>query len=298
MVVAGPTAVGKTAFSIRLALHLKTEIISADSRQFYKEMRIGTAYPEPEELKAVRHHFIGNLSLGDDYNVSRYENEVLSLLNELYKKHDVVILTGGSGLYIDAVCKGIDELPDHDPVLRKSLKEELERTGIEAFGEKLKKLDPEYFEIVDLQNPNRLLRAVEVCMQTGNTYTSLRRNTAKPRPFTVVRIGLNMEREKLFFRIAQRVDSMMQQGLLEEVRSLLPYRELNALNTVGYKEIFGYLDGNASLEDAVEKIKTSTRRYAKRQLTWFRKDDEVHWFEPDDFEGCLRFLASRLPLAT
>jgi len=294
VVVTGPTAIGKTAFSIGLAQYFNTEIISADSRQFYKDMRIGTAYPEPEELEAVNHHFVGNLSLDDNYNVARYEQEVLSTLEILYKKHNVVILTGGSGLYIDAICKGIDDLPDHDPDLRKSLKNELEQVGIEAFGEKLKKLDPEYFEIVDLNNPNRLLRAVEVCIQTGNTYTSLRKNTAKPRPFIIIKIGLNTERELLFERIALRVDRMMELGLLSEVRSLLPYRENNALNTVGYKELFACLDGSLCLEEAVEKIKTNTRRYAKRQLTWFKRDPDVHWFDRENFDECLKFIRGLL----
>jgi tRNA dimethylallyltransferase len=201
IVITGPTAIGKTAFVIRLAKHFQTEIISSDSRQFYHEMRIGTAYPEPEELAAVKHHFVGNLSIGEVYNVSRYENDVLSELDRLYESHEVVILTGGSGLYIDAVCKGIDDLPDHYPELRAKLKKELEEEGIESFGKKLKSLDSEYFEVVDLNNPNRLLRAVEVCLQTGKTYTSLRRNTSKLRPFNIIKIALNTDREILFERI-------------------------------------------------------------------------------------------------
>lgn len=291
IVVMGPTAIGKTAFSIQLARHFKTEILSADSRQFYREMCIGTAYPEPEKLAVVKHHFIGNLSINDEYNVARYEDEALALLKELYQRHNVVILTGGSGLYIDAICKGIDELPNHDPVLRQKLKKELEEDGLEAFGEKLKNLDPEYYKAVDLNNPNRLLRAIEICLLTGATYTSLRKNAAKARPFKIIKIGLNTEREKLFRTVGERVDTMMEKGLLDEVKSLIPYREHNAMNTVGYKELFAYLDGETTLEQAIEKIKTNTRRYAKRQLTWFNRDQEISWFEPDDFDGVIKYLS-------
>lgn len=294
IVVTGPTAVGKTAFSIRLARHFNTEILSADSRQFYREMRIGTAYPEPEELKAVRHHFIGNLSVTDTYNVSRYEKEALDLLELLYRKTDVVVLAGGSGLYIDAICKGIDELPDYDPALRKALKTQLENEGLPAFGKRLQALDPEYYEVVDQNNPNRLLRAMEVCIQTGQTYTSLRKNEARPRPFGIIMIGLNTEREILFRRIGERVDAMMDKGLLEEVNSLLPFRGHNALNTVGYKELFSYIDGDMSLEEAVEKIKTNTRRYARRQLTWFKRNAEIQWFNIDDFDAALTYISKRM----
>jgi len=199
--------------------------------------------------------------------------------------------SGGSGLYIDAICRGIDDLPDHDPELRQKLKEELEETGIEMFGEKLKKLDPEYYDVVDLNNPNRLLRALEVCLQTGETYTSLRKNTSKSRSFNIIKIGLNTEREMLFRRISDRVDKMMEKGLLDEAGSLLPFREHNALNTVGYKELFAYFDGDITLERAVENIKTNTRRYAKRQLTWFKRDEEMRWFEPDDFDKAIKFLS-------
>lgn len=291
VVVAGPTAIGKTTLSIKLAQHFNTEILSADSRQFYREMRIGTAFPEPDELKAVRHYFIGNLSIHENYNVARYEEEALSLLERLFEALDVVILTGGSGMYIDAVCRGIDDLPDHDPALRHDLKSELEENGLVAFGQKLKALDPEYYEVVDLNNPNRLLRAIEVCLQTGKTYTSLRKNTAKSRPFNIIKIGLNTERETLFNRIGARVDMMIQKGLLEEVRSLIPHRHHNALNTVGYKELFAFLDGDVSLDHAIEKIKTNTRRYAKRQLTWFKRDEEIKWFEPSDYKKLIEYLS-------
>lgn len=294
ILVAGPTAVGKTSFAIRLAKHYKTEILSADSRQFYGEMRIGTAFPEPEELAAVPHHFVGHLPIRETYNVARFEQEALELLDKLYQNHRVVILTGGSGLYLDAVCKGIDDLPDHDPELRERLKAEIREKGLEAFGRKLKKLDPEYYEVVDLQNPNRLMRAVEVCLQTGETYTSQRKNSAKQRPFNILKIGLELPREELFERIATRVDRMMERGLLEEVRSLLPYREYNALNTVGYKELFACLDGEVSLERAVENIKTNTRRYAKRQLTWFKRDAEFQWFGPAQFNDAIGWIDDQL----
>lgn len=290
IVVTGPTAIGKTTFSIKLGEHLSTEILSADSRQFYKEMKIGTAFPGPEELKAVKHHFLGNLSISDEYNVSKYEQQALELLDALFDTHDHVILTGGSGLYIDAICKGIDDLPDFDPVLRNKLKDDIKNNGLLSLTERLKDLDPEYYAVVDLKNPNRVMRAVEVCLQTGMTYTSLRKNTGKARPFQIIKIGLNMQREALFERIGARVDKMMQDGLLDEVRELLPYRDHNALNTVGYKELFLYLDGMVTLEDAIEKIKTNTRRYAKRQLTWFKRDEEMNWFEPHEFDKVLVFL--------
>jgi tRNA dimethylallyltransferase len=294
LVIAGPTAIGKTAFSIAVAEHFETEIISADSRQFYREMRIGTAFPEPEELAAVKHHFVSNLSIEDNYNVSRYESDVLGLLEILFQSYDILVITGGSGLYLDAVCRGIDELPDPDPVLRQSLKDDLSEIGIEALQHRLQELDPEYYEIVDLNNPNRLLRALEVCMQTGQTYSSLRMNTTKSRPFNIIKIGLNTDRDLLFKRIGERVDKMMEKGLLEEVKSLLPLREYNALNTVGYKELFAYFDGDVSLKQAIENIKTNTRRYAKRQLTWFKRDQEIRWFEADELEEVLAFVEGRV----
>jgi tRNA dimethylallyltransferase len=290
IVVCGPTAVGKTAFAIGLARHFGTEILSADSRQFYRDMRIGTAYPGPEELAAVKHHFIGHLSIDDEYNAARFEEDAILLLDDLFSRHDMVILAGGSGLYIDAVCKGIDELPDHDPELRRKLKAELGQIGIRAFGEKLKNLDPEYYATVDLNNPNRLLRAVEVCLQTGKTYTSLRRKTSKPRPFSIIKAGLNMKREELDVRIEKRVDLMMEKGLMQEAEALLPCRERNALNTVGYKEMFAYLDGEVSLDQAIANIKTNTRRYARRQLTWFMRDKEIRWFGPDELKQAIEWI--------
>ncbi len=294
VVVLGPTAAGKTDAAIHLAQQLNTEIISADSRQFYREIPLGTAAPSKEQLALVPHHFVGNLSLQQDYNVSQYEKEVLELLNTKFCELDVMIMTGGSGLYIDAVCKGIDQLPDPDPEIRKSLQKKWQQLGITALQQQLQQLDPEFYEQVDRQNPKRLLRALEVCLQTGKKYSELRKNNPQERNFRILKIGLSLPREQLYDRINHRVDGMMEEGWLEEAKSVLPFRHLNALNTVGYKELFTYFDGKLTLEEAIEKIKTNTRRYAKRQLTWFRKDKEVHWFSPGDGETILQFVKETL----
>ena len=282
LVLAGPTAVGKTAYAIRMARELNTEIISADSRQFYSEMSIGTAKPTIAELKQVQHHFIGQLSIHQQYNVSNFEQDALLKLAELFQTYPIVILTGGSGLYIDVLCKGVDDFPDPSPELRAQLKELLRKEGIFALQNLLMEKDPAYYLEVDLANPNRLIRALEVCITTGRSYSSLRKNSNKERPFEIVKVALNLPREILFSRINLRVDQMMAQGLLEEAKSLLTVRHLNALNTVGYKELFSYFDGECSLEQAVTDIKTNTRRYAKRQLTWFKKDPEYSWISPED----------------
>jgi tRNA dimethylallyltransferase len=268
--------------SIQIAESLKTEILSADSRQFYSELSIGTARPDFEELQAVKHHFIGHLSIHDYYNISRFEEDALSTLNQLFVDNKFVLLVGGSGLYIDAVVKGIDLFPDPDPELRNHLKGILIDEGIDKLKALLWEKDPAYFETVDTSNPNRLLRALEVCMTTGIPFSAQRLNKTKTRNFRILKVGLNLPREQLFERINRRVEDMMQKGLLEEVRSMMPYRHLNALNTVGYKELFAYLDGALTLEKAVENIKTNTRRYAKRQLTWFKRDPEIHWFSPEN----------------
>lgn len=294
VVLAGPTAVGKTDVAIELAQRFGTEIISADSRQFYKEMNIGTAVPSAEELALVPHHFIGHLSIHDPYDVSRFEREALQKLEDLFAKHKFVIMAGGSGLYINAVCQGFDELPDKDPDLRKELEDLLDKEGIRSLQEKLKQLDPEFYEKVDKNNPKRLLRAVEVCLITGKPYSQFRKGGVKSRPFRVLKIALNREREELFARIAARADQMMAAGLLEEVRSLMPYRHLNALNTVGYKELFDYLDGNRTLEQTITDIKTNTRRYAKRQLTWFKNDPEYLWFYPEAIEEIASLISSQI----
>ena len=282
---------GKTDVAIQIAQKWKTEIISADSRQFYKEMSIGTARPDDLQLKQVTHHFIGQLSIHDYYNVSTYEKEVLKLLKELFEKNNVVVMAGGSGLYIDSVCQGIDDFPDPKPELRKYLKGVFQDEGIGKLQEMLFKLDPEYYAAVDIQNPNRLLRALEVCYTTGKTFSEQRLNYAKKRDFEIVRIGLNLPRPELFYRIGSRVDQMMEKGLLREVEGLLPFRHLNALNTVGYKEIFEFLDSRISLHRAIENIKTNTRRYAKRQLTWFNRTDEYKWFEPSQINEITYYLS-------
>lgn len=282
LVIAGPTASGKTNLAIDLALHFQTEIISADSRQFYREIPIGTAAPTKEQLSLVPHHFVGNLSVTDDYNVSRYEKEVLALLDDKLKKNNIMIMAGGSGLYINAVCNGIDELPDPDPVLRNELNVIFQQKGLPALQKILKQLDPEYFEQVDQNNPKRLLRAIEVCRQTGLKYSQLRQNKPAKRDFNILKIGLELPREVLNQHINQRTDELIKGGWLEEAKAVFSYRHLNALNTVGFKEIFAYLEGKWPLEQALEKIKTNTRRYAKRQMTWFKKDADMHWFKPDE----------------
>ena len=294
VVIAGPTAVGKTAAAIELARHYKTEIISADSRQFYNDLKIGTAAPSTGELAAAPHHLIGHLRLDDYYNVSLFENEALSLAKELFKSHDVVVVVGGSGLYINALCYGIDELPDADEELRSFVKSNYDKKGIEWLQQEVKRLDPEYFKVVDQKNPMRLMRAVEVCLGTGKTFTEQRLSIKKSRPFPIIKIALNLPRPELFDRINRRVDLMMEEGLLEEVKGLIDYKDLNSLKTVGYKEIFAFLDGKISLEQAITDIKTNTRRYAKRQIGWFKKDKEFQWYSPDDVRNIIALIDSEL----
>ncbi len=293
IVICGPTAVGKTAISIKIAKALITEIISADSRQFYRELKIGVASPGKVELKAVKHHFIGHLSVADYYNVSRFENDIIGFLDNYFKSNNHALMVGGSGLYIDAVSNGIDFLPDPDDDLRKNLKIKLTEQGLEPLKQELKKLDFDYYLVVDLQNPNRILRALEVCLMTGKPYSSFRIRNIKPRNFNIIKIGLDRPRPELFERIEKRVDQMIASGLVEEVKSLAKFRNLNSLNTVGYKEIFYYLDGNCSLTEAINKIKINTRRYAKRQLTWFKKDNAITWFHPDEIGKIIDFIEER-----
>lgn len=290
--IAGPTAVGKTGVAIELAKAWNSEIISADSRQFYREMSIGTAKPDENQLNEVKHHFVGHLSVHDYYNVSKFEKEALNLLKSLFQKNDLIFLVGGSGLYIDAVCKGIDDFPDPEPELRKYLKGIYLDEGIARLQEMLLQKDPEYFETVDANNPNRLLRALEVCHTTGKKFSEQRSNTLKPRDFQIIKIGLNLPRPELFSRIENRVDKMIEKGLLDEVKSLLLFRHLNALNTVGYKEIFDFLDSKITLHQAIMNIKTNTRRYAKRQLTWFNRTDEYTWYEPSQINEITSYLAN------
>lgn len=288
IVIAGPTASGKTAFSIQMAKALNTVILSADSRQFYKEMSIGTAAPTPKELLQVKHYFVHNISIEEKYDVADYEREALALLDELFKTHDQVILTGGSGLFIDAVCNGIDEMPDVEPEIRNKVEKLLKEGGINALSEEVQRIDPEYFAIVDRQNPRRLQRALEVCYQTGKTFTSFRTNSTARRDFDIKKYALLWDRQVLIERIDRRVDLMMEQGLLEEAKALYPKRHLNALNTVGYKELFSYFDGQCTLDEAIEQIKIHTRQYAKRQMTWLRRDDSYHWIMPDEIDMVIR----------
>ena len=291
IVITGPTAVGKTALCLDIAQHFGIPIINADSRQIYKELKIGTASPTSEQLQLVPHYFVGSLSLTDYYSASLFEQQVLEILSRQFRSHDFALMAGGSMMYIDAVCDGIDDIPTVDDQTRETLKQRLKEEGLEALVEQLKELDPEYYEIVDRQNPRRVVHGLEICLMTGKTYTSFRKREKKERPFRIVKIGLNRPREELYDRINQRVDQMMQQGLLEEAKALYPMRQMNALNTVGYKELFDYLDGRWPLEEAVERIKGNTRRYARKQLTWYKKDPQIRWFHPDDKEQIISYIS-------
>lgn len=293
--ILGPTAVGKTAMAIEMAMAWKTHIISADSRQFFKELTIGTAKPSPVELRMVPHHFVDFLSIEADYNVNDFEKDALARIDSLFEDHDVIILTGGSGLYLNAITEGFDEgLPDADEEIRTRLKRDLETKGITSLQEELKKLDPVLYSTIDLNNAHRLYRAIEACLVLGKPFSSVRKGQVIARPFNVLKIGLNMQREDLYERINLRVDRMMESGLLSEVKSVLAFREKNALKTVGYRELFSYLDGDCTLEEAVEKVKVNSRRYAKRQLTWFRKDPDILWFHPDQKEALSEAIKSQI----
>ena len=294
IVVAGPTASGKTALAIALAKYFHTEILSGDSRQFYRELTIGTAKPSLEELKMVKHHFIDSLTLDEDYNISRFERDALACLELVFKRKKSAILCGGSGLYIQAVCQGMDELPERDAVLREQLEAELENEGIPKLQKRIQELDPEYYATADLSNPHRLIRAIEVCLLTRKRYSELRTGTTANRNFNVIKIGLEMERDQLYDRINKRVDSMMDSGLEEEARSVFHQKHLNALNTVGYKELFDYFDGKTDRETAIRMIKQNTRNYAKRQLTWFKRDPQIHWFPPSREKEIIHFLEQKL----
>ncbi|HET8962563.1 MAG TPA: tRNA (adenosine(37)-N6)-dimethylallyltransferase MiaA [Chitinophagales bacterium] len=294
IIIAGPTGIGKTNLAIQLAEEYNTEIISADARQFYKELHIGTAKPDAEQLAAVPHYFINNISIHDSYSVGQYEQVALQMIDTLFAVYDVVILVGGSGLYIDAIKKGLDNLPASDAEIRKEVITIYESKGLKYLQEYISKNDSEYFQMADIQNPQRLMRAMEVILQTGKPYSSFRKKNVVQRNFTPIQICLDMEREKLYQQINARVDDMMQNGLLHEVKQLFPYRHLNALQTVGYKELFEYLDGNFTLATAINKIKQNTRNYAKRQLTWFRKDKSYTWFQPDDITGIKNFLKEKM----
>ena len=294
VVLLGPTGVGKTALSLALAERLGSPILSADSRQLYSEIPIGTAAPTKEEQQRVKHYFIGTHQLTDYYSAAQYEMDVMNLTEELFKTHETLLLTGGSMMYIDAVCKGIDDIPTVDDITRRTLLNRYETEGLEPLVSELRLLDPEYYNIVDLKNPKRVIHALEICYMTGRTYTSFRTQTTKVRPFRIIKIGLQRDREDLYERIICRVDQMVKDGLVAEARRVYPYRHLNSLNTVGYKELFAHFDGACTLEFAIEKIKQNSRIYSRKQTTWYRRDKDIHWFHPDDEEGIVECLEKLL----
>ena len=294
IVLIGPTGVGKTELSLSIAEHFNTCIVSSDSRQLYADLKIGTAAPTPEQLARVKHHFVGTLQLTDYYSAAQYEAEVMSKLEELFQKNDVVVLTGGSMMYVDAICKGIDDIPTVDKDTRELMMQKYEMEGLEKLCAELKLLDPEYYQIVDLKNPKRVIHALEICYMTGKTYTSFRTQSTKKRPFRIIKIGLTREREELYDRINRRVDEMMKDGLLEEARSVYAYKHLNSLNTVGYKEMFQYMDGEWTLDFAIEKIKQNSRIYSRKQMTWFKRDKDITWFHPDQQKEIMNHINNLL----
>lgn len=293
--IVGATAIGKTALSIKLAQHFNCDIISCDSRQFYKEMTIGTAVPEPEELAAAPHHFIQNRSVFEDYSVGQFEKDTLAKLDELFSEKPIQIMVGGSGLYVDAVLKGLDYFPDVDPQIRIDLTIELENKGIEYLQKKLKELDIEAYNTIAIDNPHRLIRALEICIGTGKTYSSFKNKPKTPRNFQSIKIGLTADREIMYDRINRRVDIMIEKGLIEEAKKLHPHKNLNALQTVGYRELFEYFEGNFTKEFAIEEIKKNSRRFAKRQGTWFRKDPNILWFDfQEDVQNIIKTIEEKM----
>jgi tRNA dimethylallyltransferase len=294
IVILGPTASGKTALSIEVARHFGAPVLSCDSRQFYREIPIGTAAPTPSERGEVPHYFIGDRSVTDFYSCGRYEQDALKLLDELFRQHDTVVVVGGSGLYVDALCEGMDDIPAVDPAIRPALRERLEKRGLDDLLAELQTLDPAYWEQVDRQNPARVMRALEVCLGTGQTYTELRRGAVRQRPFEIIKIGIDRPRAELYERIDRRVEAMIEAGLEEEARAVYPLREHNALQTVGYRELFAYFDGTITRPEAIALIQRNSRRYAKRQLTWFRRDHHTAWFSPNDLPGVFRYLEEGL----
>lgn len=294
IILLGPTGVGKTDLSVELAKYYNTEIISCDSRQIYKEMRIGTAVPDQQTLESIPHHFIQSHSIHDYYNASKFEIEVLEKLELLFQKKEVVLMTGGSMMYIDALCKGIDDLPEVDVELRQSLAERMETEGIESLRNELRYRDPVYYKEVDLRNPKRILHALEICLMTGSPYSTFRTNRVKERPFNIIKIGLNLDREVLYNLINQRVEKMFDEGLQQEAKILFPFRHLNSLNTVGYREMFDYFGGTITLDEAKERIKANSRKYARKQLTWFRRDSRITWFTPRMKDEIIAFIDQQL----
>jgi tRNA dimethylallyltransferase len=294
LVILGPTGVGKTNISLRLAEHFECPIVSSDSRQFYRELKIGTAAPTDEQLSRVKHYFIGSHSIFDEYNAGQYEQDAIQLLDELFLVHDVVMLVGGSMMYIDAVCNGMDNIPTVDAETRTFWQQQFAANGLEFIQNELKRLDPKHFEEVDQLNPKRILHALEICSMTGKPYSDLRTGERKQRNFNILKVGLNRPRPELYDRINTRVDEMMNEGLLHEAEQFFQYRHLNTLNTVGYKELYEYMDGNWTLDFAVNMIKQDSRRYAKRQLTWFNRDKEIHWFEPSNEDEVIQFVNNKI----
>lgn len=293
IVITGPTAVGKTQLCLDIARHFDIPVINADSRQIYKELSIGTAKPTDAEMQGIKHYFVGTLSLHDYYSASLFEQQAIEVLEDLFKTGNYALMSGGSMMYIDAVCDGIDDIPTIDDLTRETMKRRLNEEGLERLCEELQLLDPEYYAIVDRQNPKRVVHALEICTMTGETYTSYRKRVKKERPFRIIKIGLNRDREELYGRINARVDQMMQQGLLKEAQSVYSLKDLNALNTVGYKELFNYIEGRWPLDEAVERIKGNTRRYARKQLTWYKKDPNIRWFHPDQKEDIINYILSK-----
>ena len=292
IVILGPTGVGKTDVCLRVAEFFHIPIINADSRQIFQEIPIGTAAPTPQQQQRVKHYMVANHQLSDSYSASMYEQDVLKILDDEFQRHDIALLSGGSMMYVDAVCNGIDDIPTVDDETRAWMKERYAKEGLESLCEELKLLDPEYYAIVDKKNYRRVIHALEIIHCTGKTYTSFRTNTHKERPFNIIKIGLTRDRNELYDRINRRVDKMMEEGLLDEARRMYPLRQLNALNTVGYKELFNYFDGVWSLEEAVERIKGNTRRYCRKQLTWYKNNPEITWFHPDHVEEIINFIES------
>lgn len=290
VVLLGPTGVGKTELALQIAEHLQSPIINADSRQIFAEIPIGTAAPTKEQQERVKHYFVGTLHLTDYYSAAKYEEDVLQLLNQHFNNQQVALLSGGSMMYIDAVCQGIDDIPTVDEATRRLMKRRLETEGLDALVAELKVLDPEHYKIVDLHNPRRVIHALEICHMTGNTYSSYRKNTKKIRPFNIIKVGLNRPREEMYERINNRVLKMMKQGMIEEARAVYPQKGLNSLNTVGYKELFAYFDGDISLDDAILKIQSNTRQYMRKQVTWFKRDNQIKWFSPTNIEEIINYI--------
>lgn len=290
IVIMGPTGVGKTSLCLKIAEYLNTVIINADSRQIFKELPIGTAAPTETERQLIKHFFVGHLHINEYYNASMFENDVIKLLDKLFIDNDNIVLSGGSMMYIDAVCNGIDDIPSVNDEIRKRIQSRYDQEGLEAISEELQRLDPEYFSIVDKKNHKRIIHALEICCSTGKTYTSFRKNIRKERPFRIIKIGLNREREELYSRIDLRVEQMIDNGLIKEAQNVYLHKNLNALNTVGYKELFDYFDGKYSLEEAIFRIKCNTHKYCRKQLTWFKRDTQIRWFSPDNIEEIINYI--------